>query len=31
VRLWLTVTANDQGNLWQRLVLSKKIEKWSLP
>jgi len=25
------VTANDQGNLWQRLVLSKKIEKWSLP
>ena len=30
VRLWLTITAYNLGNLWRRLVLPKKIEKWSL-
>ena len=29
VRLWLRVTCN-LGNLWRRLVLPKRIEKWSL-
>ncbi len=30
VRLWLSVIAYNLGNLWRRLVLPKKIEKWSL-
>jgi len=30
VRLWLSLIAYNLGNLWQRLVLPKKIEKWSL-
>ena len=30
MRLSLSVTAYDLGNLWRRLVLPKKIEKWSL-
>jgi hypothetical protein len=30
VRLWLSVIAFNLGNLWRRLVLPKKIEKWSL-
>ena len=29
-RLWLGVIAYNLGNLWRRLVLPKKIEKWSL-
>jgi Transposase DDE domain group 1 len=30
VRLWLSVIAYNLGNLWRRLVLPKRIEKWSL-
>ena len=30
VRLGLSVIAYNLGNLWRRLVLPKKIEKWSL-
>ena len=30
VRLWLTIIAYNLGNLWRRLVLSQRIEKWSL-
>jgi len=30
VRLWLSVIAYNLGNLWRRLVLPRKIEKWSL-
>ena len=30
VRLWLSVIAYHLGNLWRRLVLPKRIEKWSL-
>jgi hypothetical protein len=30
VRLWLSIIAYNLGNLWRRLVLPKKIEKWSL-
>jgi len=30
VRLWLSVIAYSLGNLWRRLVLPKKINKWSL-
>jgi len=30
VRLWLSVIAYDLGNLWRRLVLPKRIDKWSL-
>jgi hypothetical protein len=30
VRLWLSVIAYNLGNLWRRLVLPKKIEKWTL-
>lgn len=30
VRLWLSVIAYNLGNLWRRLVLPKKIERWSL-
>ena len=30
VRLWLSLIADNLGNLWRRLVLSKRIEKWSL-
>jgi len=30
VRVWLSVMAYNLGNLWRRLVLPKKIEKWSL-
>ena len=30
VRLWLSVIAYNLGNLWRRLVLPKKSEKWSL-
>jgi Transposase DDE domain group 1 len=30
VRLWLSVIANNLGNLWRRLVLPKRIEGWSL-
>ena len=30
VRLWLSVIAYNLGNLWGRLVLPKRIEKWSL-
>jgi hypothetical protein len=30
VRLWLSVTAYNLGNLWRRLGLSKKIGNWSL-
>ena len=30
VRLWLAIIAYNLGNLWRRLVLPKKIEKWSL-
>jgi hypothetical protein len=30
VRLWLSVTAHNLGNLWRRLVLPKRIENWSL-
>lgn len=30
VRLWLSVMAYNLGNLWRRLVLPKRIDKWSL-
>ena len=30
VRLWLSLIAYNLGNLWRRLVLPKRIEKWSL-
>jgi len=30
VRLWLSVLAYNMGNLWRRLVLPKRIDKWSL-
>jgi hypothetical protein len=30
VRLWLSVMAYNLGNLWRRLALPKRIEKWSL-
>ena len=30
VRLWLTIFAYNLGNLWRRLVLPQRIEKWSL-
>jgi len=30
VRLWLSVIAYNLGNLWRRLVLPKRIDKWSL-
>ena len=30
VRLWLSVIAYNLGNLWRRLVLPRRIEKWSL-
>jgi hypothetical protein len=30
VRLWLSLTAYNLGNLWRRLVLPKKIENWWL-
>ena len=30
VRLWLTILAYNLGNLWRRLVLPQRIEKWSL-
>ncbi len=30
VRLWLSVMAYTLGNLWRRLVLPKRIDKWSL-
>jgi hypothetical protein len=30
VRLWLSVIADNLGNLWRRLVLPKRIDKWSL-
>ncbi len=30
VRLWLSVMAYDLGNLWQRLLLPKRIGNWSL-
>ncbi len=30
VRLWLRVIAYNLGNLWRRLVLPQRIEKWSL-
>ena len=30
VRLWLTILAYNLGNLWRRLALPQRIEKWSL-
>jgi hypothetical protein len=30
VRLWLSVIAYNLGNLWRRLVLPSRIQKWSL-
>ena len=30
VRLWLTIIAYNLGNLWRRLLLPQRIEKWSL-
>jgi len=30
VRLWLSVIAYNLGNLWRRLVLPARIDKWSL-
>ena len=30
VRLWLSVIAHNLWNLWRRLVLPKRIDKWSL-
>ena len=29
VRLWLTIIAYNLGNLWRRLVLPQRIDKWS--
>src|SRR5436190_19241007 len=30
VRLWLSVMAYNLGNLWRRLVLPTRIDRWSL-
>ena len=30
LRLWLSILAYDLGNLWRRLVLPQKVEKWLL-
>jgi hypothetical protein len=30
LRLWLSVMAYNLGDLWRRLVLPKRIDKWSL-
>ena len=30
VRLWLSLIAYNLGNLWRRLVLPERVEKWSL-
>jgi hypothetical protein len=30
VRLWLSVLAYNQGNLWRRLVLPRRIKNWTL-
>ncbi len=30
VRLWLSLIAYNLGNLWRRLVLPRRIERWSL-
>jgi hypothetical protein len=30
VRLWLTIIAHNLGNLWRRLALPGRINKWSL-
>jgi len=30
VRLWLSLITYNLGNLWRRLVLPQRIEKWSL-
>jgi len=30
VRLWLSVIAYNQGNLWGRVVLPLRVGKWSL-
>jgi hypothetical protein len=30
VRLWLSLIAYNLGNLWRRLVVPRRIEKWSL-
>ena len=30
VRLWLSLIAYNLGNLWRRLVLPRRIAKWSL-
>ena len=30
VRLWLTILVYNLGNLWRRLLLPQRIEKWSL-
>jgi hypothetical protein len=29
-RLWLSVIAYNLGNLWRRLVLRLRVDKWSL-
>ena len=30
MRLWLSLIAYNLGNLWRRLVLSKRVGNWSL-
>jgi len=30
VHLWLTIRAYNLGNLWRRMLLRQRIEKWSL-
>jgi hypothetical protein len=30
VRMWLSVMAYNQGNLWRRLVLPRRIQGWTL-
>jgi hypothetical protein len=30
VRPWLSVTDSNWGNLWRRLALPKRIDRWSL-
>ncbi len=30
MRLWLSVIADNLGNLWRRLALPQRIENWSL-
>ncbi len=30
VRLWLSVIAYNQGNLWRRPVLPRRVDGWSL-